>query len=102
MLVEVTHHVLCRQLIPKLSQRSAQCSPFSTFRIGIFYNCASFPVVNWGGHMNPVRRMLRIRFASLHANAQRDLFAFVGTGLDYVWKSNHFSMRAIGQVCFIT
>ena len=52
--------------------------------------------------MNPMGRIFRVRFASLHADAQHDLFAFMGTGLDYVWKSNHFSILAIEQACFIT
>ena len=52
--------------------------------------------------MNPVRRIFRIRFASLHADTYRDLFVLVGTSLDYVRKSNHFSLRATGQACFIT
>ena len=52
--------------------------------------------------MNPMGRTFRIRSASVHADAQRELFAFVGTGLDYVGKRNHFSLRATEQACFIT
>ena len=52
--------------------------------------------------MNPMRGVFGILFFSLHADTQRHLFAFVGTGLDRVRKRNHFPLRTIGQACFIT
>ena len=52
--------------------------------------------------MNPMGRIFRIRLASLHADAQHDLFTFMGTGLDYIRKRNYFSIPAIEQACFIT
>ena len=52
--------------------------------------------------MNPMGRIFGIQFASLHADAQHELFVFVGTGLDCVWKNNHLAIWAIGKACFIT
>ena len=52
--------------------------------------------------MNPMGSVFRIRFVSLHANAQDDSFAFMGTSLDGVVKRNDFSERAMGETCFIT
>ena len=102
MLVKVNVHVLCQQLIPNISRRSAKCRPFSIFIIAVFFYHATFPIVNRGGYMNPMRRIFRVRFSSLHADTQPEPFAFVGTGLDYVWKRNYFSMWTIGQAGFIT
>ena len=47
--------------------------------------------------MNPVGGIFGITFASLEADAQPDLFTFVGTCLDGVVEGNRFSLWAIKQ-----
>ena len=51
--------------------------------------------------MNPVRRILRILFVSVHAYRQRHTFALAGTDLDRVWKRDRFPMRAFMDRCSI-
>ena len=52
--------------------------------------------------MYPMGRIFRIRLSPLHADPQRDLFTFVGTGLDQVRERDHSSMRTIEQARVIT